>query len=105
MQFECDNIKKYNKVNVMIPGRADWYERRLSANNGITEEQIKALDEMRKCAKPEPYCEHWSDVKTNLVAPLQEIYLTENISRDKAKALLDECADKLYSLYPDTFKK
>ena len=105
MQKSCDEIKEFGITNIMIPGRVDWYEKKLQANEGITEEQITALAEMRKIAKPEPYCEHWSDLKTALVAPLQDIYLKEGITRDEAKALLDECAEKLYSLYPETFKK
>ena len=105
MQRDCDEIREFNTTNVMIPGRVDWYEKRLEANSGITDEEIEALENLRAHAKPEPYCEHWSDVKSNLVAPLQEIYLTENISREEVKRLLDECAEKLYSLYPDTFKK
>lgn len=104
MQADCDEIQEFNTTNVMIPGRVDWYEKRLEANSGITDEEISALNVLREHAKPEPYCEHWSDVKSNLVAPLQEIYLTENVSRDKVKSLLDDCAKKLYDLYPDTFK-
>lgn len=105
MQAQCDEMVEFNSTDVKIPGRVDWYEKRLASNKGITKEQIVALNELRKNAKAEPYCEHWSDLKSNLVAPLQEIYLTENISRDSVKKLLDECAEKLYSLYPETFKK
>ena len=105
MQFECDNIAKYHIVNVMIPGRVDWYEKRLKAVEGLTDEQIKALDAMRECARPEPYCNHWSDIKTDLVAPLQEIYLDQKITRERAKQLLDQCAEGLYTKYPDAFKK
>ncbi|MBO5060112.1 MAG: extracellular solute-binding protein [Clostridia bacterium] len=105
MQVDCDEIKEFGLTNVFIPGRVDWYDERLAANEGVTEEQIKALETMRENAKPEPYCDHWSDIKSQLVSPLQKIYLTEGITREEAKALLDECAEKLYSLYPDTFKK
>ncbi|MBE7043915.1 MAG: extracellular solute-binding protein [Ruminococcaceae bacterium] len=106
MQVECDERVEFNaSINVMIPGRVDWFEKRLASNQGVTQEQIAALNQLRENAKAEPYCEHWSDLKTALVAPLQTIYLTENITREEAKKLLDECAEKLYSLYPDTFKK
>ena len=60
---------------------------------------------MSENAIVEPFCNHWSDLKSALANPLQEIFLTENISRDKVKELLDKCADDLYELYPDTFKK
>ena len=105
MQRNCDNIKEFELSNTYIPGRVDWYEKKLEANTWLTDEQKKAIQEMGANAKPDPYCGHWSDLKTELIAPLQKIYLTEGISRDEIKKLLDECADKLYTLYPETFKK
>lgn len=103
MSFE--NIKERKQFNTQVPGRVDLYEKKLDANVGITEEHKKEFIALSENAKPEPYCGHWSDLKTELVNPLQEIFLTEGITRDKVQKLLDDCADRLYSLYPDTFKK
>lgn len=105
MQRNCDAIKEFGLNDTYIPGRVDWYERKLQANEWLTDEQKQALQSMGENAKAEPYCGHWSDLKTELIAPLQKIYLTEGISRDEIKKLLDECADKLYTLYPETFKR
>ena len=44
-------------------------------------------------------------MKNEIVTPLQTIYLTDNITRDEAQRLLDECAEILYSKYPDAFRK
>ncbi len=105
MQVACDEIKEFSVVDTNMPGRIDWYEKKLEANTQITEKQKEEFVELSKNAKPEPYCPHWSEIKSELVAPLQKIYITEGISRDEIKALLDECAEKLYELYPDSFKK
>ena len=71
----------------------------------VTKKQKEEFIELSKNAKLEPYCPHWSEVKSELVAPLQKIYITKDISRDEIKTLLDECAERLYEMYPDTFKK
>lgn len=105
MQATCDEITEFGYTNITVPGRVDWYERKLAANTKITEKQVEELKKMSENAKAEPYCAHWTEVKSELVAPLQKIYLTEGITRDEIKALLDECAEKLYGLYPDAFKK
>lgn len=105
MKVSIDNIKKYGSTSVTVPGRVDYYEKKLDAIESLTEQKRNNLIELSKNAKPEPFCEHWSELKTELVNPLQEIFLKEGITRDEVKKLLDDCADKLYSMYPDTFKK
>ena len=105
MQVLCDEIKEFSLTDVTIPGRVDWYEKKLEANTQVSDKQKEEFVELSENAKPEPYCPHWSEVKSELVAPLQKIYLTNGISRDEVKKILEECADKLYGLYPDTFKK
>ncbi len=105
MDVSIDNIKKYGSTSVTVPGRVDYYEKKLDAIESLTAQKRSNLLELSKNAKPEPFCEHWSELKTELVNPLQEIFLKEGISRDEVKKLLDDCADKLYSMYPDTFKK
>ena len=105
MQTICDEIKEFEVTDVNIPGRVDWYEKKLEANTQITDKQKDEFIKLSENAKPEPFCAHWSEVKSELVAPLQKIYLTEGLTRDEIKQILSECADKLYSQYPDTFKK
>lgn len=105
MQLECDNLKAKGEINVKIPGRIDWYEKRLEASNGITKEQIDALQTMRECAKAEPSCEHWTDVKRALAPNLQKIYITEGITKEEIKKILSSVTEQLYSSYPETFKK
>lgn len=105
MQVKCDEIKEFELTDTTRPGRVDWYDKKLEANTQLTEKQKEEFIVLSENAKPEPYCAHWSEIKSELVAPLQKIYITEGISRDEIKALLDECAEKIYGLYPDTFKK
>ena len=105
MQLEFDYIKKNEKMNVYIPGRVDLYEQKLQANVRLNEDMIENMLALRDVSRPEPYCPHWTDIKTALVEPLQRIYLTDGISREEVQNILDECADNLYGLYPDSFKK
>ena len=105
MQVMCDELNEFKHNDIKVPARSDWYDKKLQANVSISEEQIAALKELSANAKPEPFCPHWSQIKSELVAPLQKIYTTEGISRDEVKKLLDECAEKIYQLYPNEFKK
>ncbi|MBP3359962.1 MAG: extracellular solute-binding protein [Clostridia bacterium] len=105
MQVMCDELKEFKHNDIKVPGRADWYDKKLQANVSISKEQLESLKELNKNAKPEPYCPHWSEIKSELVAPLQKIYTTEGITRDEVKRLLSECAEKIYTLYPNEFKK
>lgn len=91
--------------DIKIPGRQDLYEKKLEMNYLLSDESKEGLEKMRANAIAEPYCPHWSDVKSQLVKPLQEIYLTEGITREQVQKLLDDCASELYKLYPDTFKQ
>ena len=78
---------------------------KLAANENLSESTRKEIMSLSLNAKPEPYCPHWGDVKTELVNPLQTIFLKEGITREEAQKLLDDCANTLYDKYPDTFKK
>ena len=105
MQVKCDEIVEFSLTDTYMPGRVDWYEKKLEVNTQLSERQKEEFVNLSKNAKPEPFCPHWSEVKSELVAPLQKIYLTEGITRDEIKSILDECANKLYELYPETFTK
>lgn len=102
-QIYFDYVRKNGRFDTTVPGRIDLYEKKLEANVRLTESMREELVLQSKTAKPEPYCPHWSDIKTELVIPLQEIFLEENITREEVQKLLDDCAQKLYDLYPDTF--
>ncbi len=97
--------KKYGRLDIAVPARSDLFEKKLASSGLLTEEAQKGIMSLSENAIPEPCCGHWSDLKSQLATPIQKILLTENMSRDEIKKLLDECADTLYNLYPDTFKK
>jgi len=97
--------KKYGKLDIAIPARSDLYEKKLASSGLLTDEARQSIAALTENAIPEPCCPHWSDLKTQLAIPLQKILLAENMSRDEIKKQLDDCANELYSLYPDTFKK
>lgn len=105
LAIEFKNLKKNAIVDTNIPGRVDKYAEKLDSIETLTESMKKNLVDIAETAKPEPFCPHWSDLKTQLVAPLQKIYLTEGITRDEIQKELDACAEALYKAYPDTFKK
>ena len=76
-----------------------------AACENLTESARQEIMALSLNAKPEPFCPHWGDVKTELVNPLQTIFLKEGITREEAQKLLDDCANALYEKYPETFKK
>ena len=84
-------------------GRIDFQP--LDYAEGIPEAWKQKLTDLSATAKPEPWMPHWNDVKNALVKPLQTIILTEDMTPEKAKELLEQCAEDLYAKYPDTFKK
>ena len=105
MELEFDYIKKNKKFDVYIPGRVDLYDKKLESNVRITEEMKNNLVVLSENSKAEPFCPNWSNVKTELAAPLQKIFLDKNLTREKAQQILDECTEKLYKLYPESFRK
>lgn len=105
MQIICDWLKEYNKTDINIPGRVDWYERKLEANSFITEEMMQSLLELRQYGKPEPAAKDYTLLKSEIAKYVQEVLLTENITRDKCKQILDEAAEAVYRKYPNSFHK
>ena len=105
IQIECDNIKEYKRTLISIPGRVDWFEKRLDANALLTEDMKNALIELRQCSKPEPAVKDYTLLKSEIAKYIQEILLTENISREKCKEILDEAAEAVYRKYKDSFHR
>jgi hypothetical protein len=81
------------------------YEKMLKTFSNIPESIRNDMINGIKNAKPEPACLNWNDMKNALVIPLQKILLSENITREECKKLLDACAEELYNKYPDAFRK
>lgn len=102
---EWELYKKYGRLDLQMPARSDLYEAKLASSGLLTEEAQKAIESLSVNAIPEPSCPHWSDLKSQLAIPIQTILLTEKLSRDEIKKLLDDCASTLYDLYPDAFRK
>ncbi len=100
-QIKNDN----NIVNILMPPRTDLIDKQMEINTILSDETKQAIVEMTNNAIAEPFCPNWTDLKAQLVNPLQEILLTENISREKVQELLDNCAEELYKLYPGSFQK
>jgi ABC-type glycerol-3-phosphate transport system substrate-binding protein len=85
--------------------RNDLVEKKFSMASSWPAHWAKQMADAMAVAQPEPYCPNWNELKNEIVQPLQTIYLTEGISRDEAKRLLEECAETLYVKYPDAFVK
>ncbi len=92
-------------VDTMVPARKDLYEKKLATYSQLNNENREALLKIQSYAKPEPFCGNWSELKGKLKEYLEKIYLKENISRKEIKSLLDQCAEELYSTYPNSFQK
>lgn len=105
MDLYFDFMRAFNYQDTFVPGRIDLYEKKMAVNENLSESTRQEIMSLSLNAKPEPYCPHWGDVKTELVNPLQTIFLKEGITREEAQKLLDDCANTLYDKYPDTFKK
>ena len=100
-----DFAKERGMFDIHIPARKDLLDKKLASLEGLTQESKESFIEMTKNAYVEPYCQHWTDLKSQLVKPLQTIFTTENITRDQIKAMLDDTAKTLYELYPEAFKE
>lgn len=100
-----ENQNAAGLVDTMVPARKDLYEKKLSTYSQLSKENRDALVKIQSYAKPEPFCGNWTDLKTMLKEYLEKIYLKEDITREEIKALLDQCAEELYSTYPTSFKK
>ncbi|MDR2657960.1 MAG: extracellular solute-binding protein [Oscillospiraceae bacterium] len=93
------------QLNAKPSVRTDLVETKYALASKWPAHWAKELADAMAVAKPEPYCPNWNDLKNEIVIPLQTIYLKEGITFDEAKALLDDCAERLYEMYPETFKK
>ncbi len=96
---------KYGVANIDLPARNDLYLAKLEKCEGISADAKERLVEATANAIPEPCPPHWSDLKTLIAKPLQKIMLTEGITREEAKKLFEDCANELYDLYPEAFRK
>jgi ABC-type glycerol-3-phosphate transport system substrate-binding protein len=88
-----------------IPPRKDMLEKKLEFFDYMPQSVKNDLINASKVAKAEPFCPNWTDIKTALVKPLQQIILKEGISRDEVKMILEKCAEEIYRKYPESFKK
>ena len=96
---------KHDVSNVDMPARSDLYIMKLDTCEDLDDDAKQRIVDSTVNAIPEPCPPHWSDLKTLIAEPLQKIMLTEGISRDEAKKLLNDCAEELYKLYPEAFRK
>lgn len=97
--------QKHNVTDVWMPVRTDLFDKKFSILTNINDSMKGEIKALYDIAKPEPSCLNWNEVKNALVAPLQQIYLDKDLTRQKAQEILDKCADGLYSTYPNSFKK
>ena len=97
-----------NELNLIDPKpscRQDLVEVKYSYATNWPEHWKEEFAALNAVARPEPYCAEWNSLKDYIVAPFQEILGDPNCTREKAQALLDECAEKLYTDFPDAYRK
>ena len=88
---------------VDVPARVDLTEVKYSYANW-PEHWAKEYAEVAKYAIAEPFCANWNDFKNLMVIPLQKILLEENITREQAQKILDDCVTEAYETWPDSFR-
>lgn len=86
-----------------VPARADLIDKKYAYGTNWPEGWADNFIELAKYAIVEPFCTNWNDLKNILYPYLQEILLTENISRDQIQTLLNNAAQETYAAYPNSF--
>lgn len=102
-KWEDDN--RLGQLDSRPAARNDLVETKYSMASAWPSHWAAEFTAANEVALPEPYCPNWNQLKDEIVIPLQTIYLTEGITFDEAKQLLDDCAEQLYTKYPEAFKK
>lgn len=96
---------QHNRFDYAIPARKDLLEAKFNAHTFVPKRIKDEYFAMSPNAIAEPFCPNWTDLKNSLANPLQKIFLSEKLTRNEAKAILEECANDLYKRYPNSFKK
>lgn len=97
-----------NELNLIDPKpscRQDLVEVKYSYATNWPEHWKAEFAALNEVSRPEPYCAEWNSLKDYIVAPFQQILGDPNCTREQAQALLDECAEKLYTDFPDAYRK
>ncbi len=102
-KWEFEN--SINGLTDRVSARSDMIDKKYEYGTNWPEGWAEEFAVMASKARPEPFCPHWNDLKNILASPLQTILLTENISRDEIRKILENAADEAYTTYPETFKK
>ncbi len=102
-RWELEN--SYGRLSANPSVRTDLVEKKYSMATNWPAHWAQEMAAATESALPEPYCPNWNQLKDEIVKPLQTIYLTEGITREEAKKLLDDCAETLYVKYPESFRK
>ena len=92
-------------INDRIPPRVDLTETKFSMATSWPEGWAEEFATISETAQMEPWCANWNDLKNVLAPVLQKILLTEKISRDEVRTLLEKAANEAYQLYPQSFRK
>ena len=97
-----------NELGLLDPkpaARQDLVEAKYSYATNWPDHWKTEFAALNAVARPEPFCAEWNSLKDYIVAPFQQILANPNITREEAQALLDECAEKLYTDFPDAYRK
>ncbi len=108
---EAFQIKKWEYensiggINNRIPPRTDLVNQKFSMATSWPESWAEEFAVISDTARMEPWCPNWNNLKNILAPVLQKILLTEKITRDEVRTLLNQAANEAYQQYPETFKK
>lgn len=97
-----------NELGLLDPKpstRQDLVEVKYSYATNWPEHWKEEFAALNAIARPEPFCNEWNSLKDYIVQPFQQIIGDPDITREEAQALLDECAERLYTDFPEAYKK
>ena len=107
-EFLREKWQLENELGLLDPkpaARQDLVEAKYSYATNWPDHWKTEFAALNAVARPEPFCAEWNSLKDYIVAPFQQILANPNITREEAQALLDECAEKLYTDFPDAYRK
>ena len=97
-----------NELGLLDPKpstRQDLVEVKYSYATNWPEHWKEEFAALNAITRPETFCNEWNSLKDYIVQPFQQIIGDPDITREEAQALLDECAERLYTDFPEAYKK
>lgn len=101
--WECMN--ENGRVDLFVPGMPHLYEKKLAIFDDFPQESKDSLIRHLGKGKTQYNCPHWVEIESDLVEPLQKVFLTKELTRDDIQKIMDDAAEMIYNKYSKDFHK